>query len=74
MVIPGKSHPAWIQLISGKRKHEFKAVAAAMLLARLTRGYAREPTRAAAFVDEAHAFFIKHEGMLGPDIQQIFST
>ena len=72
-MLPGKSHPAWIQLISGQRKLEFKAVAAAMLMARLTRGYAKEPTRLAAFVDEAHAFFAKHEALLGRDIQQIFA-
>jgi hypothetical protein len=74
-MIPPKSHPTWKELVKGQRRHQFKALSAAMCVSRIVRFVQKEGASPAAVelaVEDLHAFFAKLEGMLGEDLEALF--
>ena len=74
-MIPPKDHPTWRLLVTGERVHSFKALSAAMCVARIVRFVQKEggsPEAVELAVDDLHAFFRKLESLLADDIKAIF--
>ena len=73
-MIPNKAQPIWKDLVTGKKKHEFKSIPGGMLMTRLVTkckmDYSTETLDKA--VDEAHAFFEKYQAILKDDIANLF--
>jgi hypothetical protein len=74
-MIPPKTDPRWVPLVKGDLNHRFSSAAASMLFFCL-RSKLKTDGSAAAMqqaIGEAHAFFIKYERTLQPDIRAIFN-
>jgi len=74
-MVPPKTHPNWTPLIEGRLDCRFGNAAASMLLVRLQNDCKNDasPTARQKAIDEMHAFFVKYERMLEPEIQAIFN-
>jgi hypothetical protein len=73
-VIPSKTDKRWEMLVTGEIDHEFKTLAAGLLLSRLRREAKSKADRGtiSRCVDEEYAFFEKYESVLRDDIVDIF--
>lgn len=75
-MLPDKTDKRWEGLVTGKIRHEFKSVPAAMCVARHVRALAENADRAAVekSVEDVYAFFIKYKPILKDDIQAVFGS
>lgn len=73
MTIP-RSHPRWADLVEGRVSHQFEAMSASLMLNRLKREWAKDPTPANRdkLVGDAYTFFSKFEALFAADLQAIF--
>jgi hypothetical protein len=73
-MIPDKSDPRWMDLITGKKKHQFKFAAASLCVSRNMREVAKDPSlqQMMKSVDEIHALFTKYEKFAADDLRAIF--
>ncbi|TVR68935.1 MAG: hypothetical protein EA427_09290 [Spirochaetaceae bacterium] len=73
-MLPDKADKRWEDLVTGKIKHEFKSVPAAMCVARHVRALAQGADKSAVekSVEDVYAFFIKYQPILKEDIQAVF--
>ena len=73
-MVPPKNHPKWAALIQGRLDCKLNNAAASMLLFRLQSDVKAgvSPAATVRATDELHAFFVKYERMLEPEIKAIF--
>jgi hypothetical protein len=74
-MIPAKTDRKWERLVTGELSHEFKTLAAGLMLSRLRRETKAnaDPGTMRRCVDEVYAFFEKYESVLRDDISEIFN-
>lgn len=66
--LPAPNHPCWLHLASGKAiGFQTRQLALQLMFKRLE----REPLSALQKAQEIHAFFVKYERILGPEINQL---
>ncbi|MFC1641632.1 hypothetical protein ACFL5O_02925 [Myxococcota bacterium] len=73
-MIPDASHPTWRALVTGELEHRFATAGAGLLMARMRRSVATNPSseNIAACIQETRTFFVKYESILMPDIARLF--
>jgi hypothetical protein len=75
-MLPGKIHPRYRQLVTGKFEHQFQVLAGGLCVSRNLRAVKLAGESAdsiSAAIDDVYAFFSKYEKTLEPDIKVIFS-
>jgi hypothetical protein len=73
-MLPSKNDPKLRKLVTGELSHDFKAVAASMMLSRLRRSIQADGGEAniLACIEEFHAFVQKYEKVMDADMSAIF--
>ena len=74
-MVPAKSDPRWVELVSGKIAHEFSVFSGSMMISRLSRTISLDDSAKTIdkCVDEARAFFEKFESIFENDLNKIFN-
>jgi hypothetical protein len=73
-MLPPKTDQKWEKLATGEIDHEFKLLAAGLMMSRLRREIKGNATPATIrkCVDEEYAFFQKYESIMHDDIAALF--
>lgn len=74
-MIPDKTNTKWKDLVTGKFQHNFKAVPAGLLIARLARQCQNGSSEqdVVKYIQEAYDFFDKYQQVFSEDIHAIFN-
>lgn len=73
-MLPPKTDFKWKQLLIGEMNYQFKAVAAGLIVSRLSRSVKQDTSteNINKCIDEVYTFFIKYEKVFKDDIEAIF--
>ena len=73
-MLPDKRNEKWKSLINGGIKHEFKVMAAGLMVSRLQRDINKNNSTEnyQKCIDEAYNYFSKYEKLFESDIKSIF--
>lgn len=74
MDVPAKNKPQWADIVTGKKAHDLKFLAAKILLGRLVRTISANPTPTSVRegVDQLHALYEKNSS--APSVQLDLKT
>jgi len=74
MIMP-KDDPRWMALLKGQIQHQFRFVAAAMMVSKCQRLVVFDPSpqNVDKTLDDLHAYFTKFENMVKDDLNMIFT-
>ncbi len=70
MNVPPATNPTWVELVTGRRKHEFGFLAAKMLVTRIRLSISKDPSpgNVASAARELHALYAANASL--PSVQQ----
>jgi len=73
-MIVTKENPRWEELLTGKVKHQFRLVSAAMMVSKCQRSVQSDPSPQTIKknIDNLYAFFTKFENVVCDDLKDIF--
>lgn len=71
-MLPNKSDPRWLALLTGATNYKFSNAAVSMLMFQLKSKVRTDNANIAQHVAEMHTFFTKYENVLKDDIKVIF--
>ncbi|MBN1525777.1 MAG: hypothetical protein JW904_14965 [Spirochaetales bacterium] len=73
-MIPPVEDPRWIKILKGEINHNFKAIAAGLMISRLSRSLKSDSSSKAlkSYSAEMRSFFLKYEKVFNEDIKTLF--
>ena len=73
-MLPVITDPRWESLVRGQMRHQFSQLGSGMLIARLSRETARDPSplNVHKCIEEAYTYFQKYETVSKVDLDAIF--
>jgi hypothetical protein len=73
-MLPKSDDPRWIKILKGETHYTFKAVAAGLMMSRLSRAVQHDssPEALKKYAEEMREFFVKYENVFKEDIRSIF--
>ena len=73
-MVPNRTDARWDKLVDSPESGTYQFLALRILMQRVTlkHKFGMSPAERGELLDEIHAFFVKNERLVGPDLQSIF--
>jgi len=73
-MVPSRTDARWDKLVDSPENGTYQFLALRILMQRVTlkHKFGMSDAERAQLLDEVHAFFVKNERLVGPDLQSIF--